>query len=83
MTSEEWNLSIDIFSMIDFLNDLNRADYRRTRLFSCACCRMIWNKLDTLSKNAVEIAEKFADGEVSDSLRRLTMESLPNSGRPG
>jgi hypothetical protein len=40
-----------------------RATNRKLRLFVCACCRLVWDKLpDWGSRPAVEVAERFADG---------------------
>jgi hypothetical protein len=41
-----------------------KAGKRKLRLFGCGCCRMVWHLLDeAVLRPAVEVAERFADGE--------------------
>jgi hypothetical protein len=42
------------------------AGRRRLRLFACFCCRRLWHLFaDPQARQAVEVAERFADGQAS------------------
>jgi hypothetical protein len=42
----------------------NAAGRRRLRLFACSCCRQLWHLFaDPDARQAVEVAERFADGQ--------------------
>ena len=66
MTEAEWLACDDPLVMIDHIggkvSDRKVSD-RKLRLFACACARLVWHLLDdTRSRDAVEVAERFADG---------------------
>ena len=66
MTEDKWLACADPETLLWFL--LRREDLteRKQRLFAAACCRRIWHLLrDERSRAAVEVAERWADGNAS------------------
>jgi hypothetical protein len=61
MTEAEWQTTIHPTLMLDLLRETGSD--RKLRLFACACVRAGWHLLqDDRSREAVEIAERHADG---------------------
>jgi hypothetical protein len=65
MTEEEWLTTPHTVEMFRPL--YGTASDRKSRLFVVACCHLIWRHFThERSRNAVLVAERFADGEVSE-----------------
>ncbi len=65
MTEAEWMACTDPVAMLKASR--SRLRHRKVRLFAVACCRCVLPLLtDQRSRNAVEVAERYADGVASD-----------------
>jgi hypothetical protein len=73
MTEAEWPTCIDFRAMLRHLRRRKRSapSLRKWRLFACACCRRIPSLMAYEGSGPkVELAERYADGEVSDEMLR-------------
>jgi hypothetical protein len=61
-----------------------RLSNRQARLFACACCRLFWDRLThPRYRDAVEVAELFADGRSDENEVRLALDravAVPRTG---
>jgi hypothetical protein len=64
MTEDEWLASTDSRSVWKVVS--GKISNRKIRLLICACCRRVWDLLvDDRSREAVEVAERYADGSAN------------------
>jgi hypothetical protein len=65
VNESEWLGCTDPTPMLEFL--ANRASHRKMRLFAVACCRRTCHLLpDERHRKAVDVAERFSDGQATD-----------------
>jgi hypothetical protein len=70
VTEKKWLECTNLFAMLEFLKE--KISDRKARLFVCACCRYLWEKLtDKRSRQAIIVAQRFADGLASSAERKL------------
>jgi hypothetical protein len=68
MTEQEWLACTDPKPMLEYLR--GKVSDRKLRLLGCAYCRGLWPQLKRqASRQAVAVAELFADGEATDEQR--------------
>ncbi len=81
MTESEWLTCEDPGPMLGYLR--GRASDRKLRLFACACCRRVWHMLThPRHRAAVELAERFADGQATAWELGNAYAVFPPSGTP-
>jgi hypothetical protein len=69
MTEDEWRAFRHPEAMLNALGE--RVTERKCRLLACACCRRIWHLMtDARVREAVEIAERLADGLATQRQRK-------------
>ncbi len=67
MTEEQWLCSTDLTWMLQFLR--GKISDRKLRLFAVASCRHLLRQVQVrpVDVRAVDVAERYADGEASDA----------------
>jgi hypothetical protein len=83
MTEAEWLTSEDPLPMMRFLD--GKLSDRKLRLFLCGGCRRVWTSLSLKSmREAVEAAERFADGAIgADELGHVIETAVADFARFG
>ncbi len=82
MTARRWDVCREPDKMLGFLGD--RASARKLRLFGCACCRRVPDLLDDARRRqALEVAERFADGRARARQLRAAQRVMEETRGPG
>jgi hypothetical protein len=76
MDEETWQTCTTPGQMLAVVQ--GQVGVRKARLLLCACCRHVWHLAHERSRQAVEAAERFADGALDEAtLRAAHAEALP------
>jgi hypothetical protein len=67
MNEADWDVCDDLDRMLTLVVD--RGSERKLRLFACACCRQVWHLLHANSRRAVDVMERYVDGQASEGER--------------
>ncbi len=77
MTEAEWLDETDPTKMLEFLS--SSGSPRKFRLYACACCRIVWKRLEfAICQHIVEVSERYADGVATED-ERLAVCIMNNS----
>jgi hypothetical protein len=75
MRPSDWRTCLVPRLMLESVS--NRATVRKYRLLTCAALRSVWNRLpDDRCREAVELAERLADGQARDAERQAMVLQL-------
>ena len=67
MKAADWPTADDADAMLQALGKWKvKPSPRQLRLFCVGCCRLVWKLLEAPMQQAVETAERFADGQATD-----------------
>lgn len=84
VTEEEWQRCVTPRKLFDWWQYL-KGDFppRKRRLLACACCRRIWHGLSHPDlRQAVEVAERYADGKAIRAELAAVQARAYDIGRP-
>lgn len=83
MTPAEWNASAEPQTLLFWLHEQGKLSERKARLFAVAVCRRVWQLLPHQAyRDAVEVAEKYADETATDTELAFVQANVPELKGP-
>jgi hypothetical protein len=65
MTEDGWHVCVNPFRMLGCLLGIGKASDRKLLLFGAASSRRVWDDLSDGERDAIEVAEHYAEGEAT------------------
>jgi hypothetical protein len=83
MTEAQWLTAKDPDPMLTYLEEQSEAPTeRKARLFAVACCRLVWDLLPPGCRDAIDVIERYADGDATEmELGSVRVTALSTGGR--
>jgi hypothetical protein len=66
MTAQEWQDCVAPERMIECLEESGLLDDARLRIYGCACCRRVWDRLGPWTRRALEVTERYTRGAATE-----------------
>ena len=90
LSAAEWNGALDPDAMLRALRQRQPEKCilgrRKLRLFACACLRAWWKELNSNSREALDITERYADGRATRGefgrAQRISAYDFANAASP-
>jgi hypothetical protein len=77
---ERWQRSKNPRTLVDLVQERAGGGKRKFRLMAVAFCRRVWGKFDAEQRHALEVIERYADGEAKYNEMRLAVASMRMEG---
>ena len=77
---ERWRQSKNPGTLVRLVKERVSEGKRKFRLLAAACCRRAWKKFDTEHRHALEVIERYADGEAKYTEMRLAVAGMRMEG---
>jgi hypothetical protein len=79
VTDAEWLACSKPDPMLEALRAMGKLSERKARLFAVACCRRLWNVVDSDNRRLGEVIERYADGDATaEEMQAIAEEAHDN-----
>jgi hypothetical protein len=77
---QRWQRSKNPYTLVQLVKQRGLENQRKFRLVAAACCRRAWPKLKAAQRRALEVIERYADGEAKYTEMRIAAQGMRIAG---